>query len=316
MIENRLRIFIEQHLATTSHDIRLDTATTNGADTASIRKNQHLRPDLPRCRALPGHDRREDLPPLHRTLMRIRAQDGIQNLLRIAEVPLLLILHLDDLGHHRHRDLLRGLRTDGETDRCIHRIEHLTRDALLCKLLLHDAHPPLRPHQADVGVRFPCDHPQAVLIPAVSPRHDDEVGIPIPRNLLQGLHKLVADHLIGACDSGIVCKHRPVIDAGHTAADHPSDLDDRHRHMPGAQHDELLLVSEQLRVDPLSVDFENPAFSNRCRFCRMLCEKSVRIRHPCDFMIRNQRLFTEALALQQRQNIVFIIRIQPADFLI
>ncbi len=33
--------------------------------------------------------------------------------------------------------------------------------------------------------------------------------------------------------------------------------------MPGAQHDELLLVSEQLRVDPLSADVEDPAFRKR-----------------------------------------------------
>ena len=83
--------------------------------------------------------------------------------------------------------------------------------------------------------------------------------------------------------------------------------------MPRPQDNELLLVSEQLRVDPLSVDVEDPAFGNRCR---MLCKKSVRVRHPCDFPIGNQRLLTEALALQQRQNIVFIIRIQPTDFFI
>ena len=163
---------------------------------------------------------------------------------------------------------------------------------------------------------LPCDHPKAVLIPAVTARHDDEVGIPIPRNLRQGLHELIADYLIGTCAPGIVRKHRPVIDAGHPTADHPPDLNDRHRHMPRPQDDELLLVSEQLRVDPLSVDVEDPAFGNRCRFCCMLSEKSVRVRYPCDFPIGNQRLLAEALALQQRQNIVFIIRIQPADFFI
>ena len=167
------------------------TSTADRPNAAAISVYQHFGSQPLWCGTMSGNDR------CHYLLFRIRflSSQRTHNFFGISISPFLPVLYFNNLCNNCHSDLCRCLRSDIQTDRCIHCIQHLLIHAFFRQTLFYQCCSSAASDHTDIGMLFCGYFLQTDLVIPVSSRQDHKIRIRTSRYLVQCFFEWFADNL-------------------------------------------------------------------------------------------------------------------------
>ena len=245
----------------------------------------------------------------HYLLFRIRflSSQRTHNFFGISISPFLPVLYFNNLCNNCHSDLCRCLRSDIQTDRCIHCIQHLLIHAFFRQTLFYQCCSSAASDHTDIGMLFCSYFLQTDLVIPVSSRQDHKIRIRTSLYLVQCFFEWFTDNLWRPGHSCMIRIHRTIFQYNYLTVHHHCHFNHRNRHMTGTTDHNLFFLSQCIAEYFLISNIGDSTFCNILYLICISMKITIFPAFPDNFSIYDQCLFRNVSAAQQSKHPAFCL---------
>ncbi len=180
----------------------------------------------------------------------------------------------------------------------MHLLQQSLLIACLCKLLFQKNASPPASHHADIRMLLSQNLLQTFPVIPMSSGNNHKVGIGISGNFRKSMSKIITQHPVCPCPSGVICKEGPVLNHRNRKSQLPSQLNYRHGYMAAATNHKLLPAPDFLTEKPCVAEAKDSAFGNVPNVLLLLRRKRKRHVIPANNIIKPQSFLPNVFPLQ------------------